>query len=635
MRRRCIRVGNHPPIPHHTLRGFSLVPSPSSVAQSRSQRAFVAALLGALLLSLLATIRPTAAAPADVGFIDHSYNAPSVSSPTKDKPQSKVWFADGSWWGGLFVTGSNDYRIHKYNATSHTWAATSTVVDDRNGSQADYLWDGSSLYVASANTDSSTGAILVFKFTYDSGSDTYTLDPDFRQDHDGDLDLDAGLIVGNGPAETVTIAKDSTGQLWVTFDNPVDAANRKVMVNRSTTNEQTWGTAFQLGSNVGPDDISAIIAYGGASVGVLMSEHRPTTDPDSAFHFFSHADSQAVDTTWSGPNSISGGPEFAEDHINLKLTATDSGTILAALKTNNGPNHVQLYSRASNGTWTGHPVVASQSVTRPQVVVDETNDVAYVLYTAPELPTAGDQAIYYKSAPLSTLNFNSSGLGTLLIADSGQDINNVSTAKHGVTTASGLLAIASADTNMSYYHGFLSLGGGGGHPFTDIAGTPFEDDIVWLWEQGITTGCTATKFCPKDPVTRGQMATFLARALDLPAALGDHFTDDDGTAHEDNINRLFEAGITTGCTATKFCPKDPVTRGQMSTFLDRGYELPDASHDFFTDDNGTAHEAAINKVAEAGIITGCGPNKVCPNGVVNRQQMAHFIHAAEPFLPAP
>ena len=111
------------------------MPSPSSVAQSRSQRAFVAALLGALLLSLLATIRPTAAAPADVGFIDHSYARRASQSPTKDKPQSKVWFADGSWWGGLFVTGSNDYRIHKYNATSHTWAATSTVVDERNGSQ--------------------------------------------------------------------------------------------------------------------------------------------------------------------------------------------------------------------------------------------------------------------------------------------------------------------------------------------------------------------------------------------------------------------------------------------------------------------------------------------------------------------
>ena len=451
------------------------MPSPSSLAQSRSQRAFVAALLGALLLSLLATIRPTSAAPADVGFKDHSYDAPSVSSPTKDKPQSKVWFADGSWWGGLFVTGSNDYRIHKYNATSHTWAATSTVVDARNGSQADYLWDGSALYVASANTDTSTGAILVFKFNYDAGSDTYTLDADFQQDQDGDLDLDPGLIVGTGPAETVTIAKDSTNQLWVAFDNPTNPADltqdRKVMVNRSTTNEHTWGTAFQVGDSIGPDDISAIIAYGGNAVGVLMSEHR-VTDTESGFHFFGHPDANA-DTDWVAGQSITGAALFAEDHINMKLTATSGGQILAALKTNAGPNHIQLYSRAANGTWTGHVVVGSgQDVTRPQVVVDETNEIAYVLYTSPENTGTGDQAVYYKSAPLSTLAFTSAGLGTKFIGDAGQDINNVSTAKHGVTTASGLLAIASADTNMSYYHGFLSLGGGSGHPFTDIAGTP-------------------------------------------------------------------------------------------------------------------------------------------------------------------
>ena len=124
------------------------------------------------------------------------------------------------------------------------------------------------------------------------------------------------------------------------------------------------------------------------------------------------------------------------------------------------------------------------------------------------------------------------------------------------------------------------------------------------------------------------MATFLARAFELPAATSDHFTDDNGTAHEDNINRLFEAGITTGCTATKFCPKDPVTRGQMATFLARALELPAATSDHFTDDNGTAHEDNLNRLFEAGIITGCGPNKVCPNGIVNRQQMAAFLHRA-------
>ena len=604
--------------------------------QGRLAPAVLIAVIGALLLSLMATVAPAQAAPADAGFIDHSYGT-GVTAPTEDKPQSKVWFADGSWWGGLFVDGSDEYRIHRYNAGTNTWTATSTVVDERNSSHGDYLWDGSSLYVASVNGDSDPDPILVFKFNYSAGSDTYTLDPDFREDHDGDLVLDDGLVVGEGPAETVTIAKDSTGQLWVSFDNAVDATNRKIMINRSTTNEHTWATPFQVGDNVGPDDISALIAYGGNAVGLLMSEHRDT-DTDSAFHFFNHPDS-AADTAWTAGGSITGSSGFAEDHINLKLTSTGSGQILAALKTNDGPNHIQLYRRAANGTWSEHTVVGGgQDVTRPQVVVDETNDVAYVLYTSPEAEGTGDQAIFYKSAPLSTLNFTTAGLGTALIADAGQDITNVSTAKHGVTTASGLLAIASADSNTSYYHGFLSLGGGGGEsPFEDVPTTHrFYEDIVWVHDEGITTGCNAdgTLYCPEDPVDRDQMATFLVRALGLSGGGSiNAFTDDDGNPHERNINILAHNGLTTGCNAahTRYCPDEPVERDQMATFLVRAYELSGGgSINAFTDDDGNPHERNINILAHNELTTGCNSagTKYCPDRVVSRGQMAAFLHRA-------
>jgi hypothetical protein len=64
------------------------------------------------------------------------------------------------------------------------------------------------------------------------------------------------------------------------------------------------------------------------------------------------------------------------------------------------------------------------------------------------------------------------------------------------------------------------------------------------------------------------MAAFLARALELPATEVDYFTDDDGT-FETSINRVAEAGITSGCTATRYCPNANVTRGQMAAFLHR------------------------------------------------------------------
>jgi hypothetical protein len=49
--------------------------------------------------------------------------------------------------------------------------------------------------------------------------------------------------------------------------------------------------------------------------------------------------------------------------------------------------------------------------------------------------------------------------------------------------------------------------------FSDTAGSVFEHDIAKLATAGITRGCTPSRFCPEDPVTRQQMAAFLHRAL--------------------------------------------------------------------------------------------------------------------------
>ena len=95
-------------------------------------------------------------------------------------------------------------------------------------------------------------------------------------------------------------------------------------------------------------------------------------------------------------------------------------------------------------------------------------------------------------------------------------------------------------------------------PFDDIAGTQFVDDIVWAFENGITTGCSTDPplFCPNDLVTRQQIATFLDRALDLRDTDEDFFTDDDGLAHEGAINRIAAAGITTGCGPELVLPEE-------------------------------------------------------------------------------
>ncbi len=52
--------------------------------------------------------------------------------------------------------------------------------------------------------------------------------------------------------------------------------------------------------------------------------------------------------------------------------------------------------------------------------------------------------------------------------------------------------------------------------FTDVpTDHPFFQFVEALADSGITSGCGADTFCPDSPLTRGQMAVFLAKALGL------------------------------------------------------------------------------------------------------------------------
>jgi hypothetical protein len=115
-----------------------------------------------------------------------------------------------------------------------------------------------------------------------------------------------------------------------------------------------------------------------------------------------------------------------------------------------------------------------------------------------------------------------------------------------------------------------------GSGFFDVADTdPFAGEVSWLRAASITAGCNPPWndfFCPEQPVTRGQMAAFLARALGYRPVVGDPFWDDDGSVFEADIEALAAAGVTRGCNPphnTRFCPEQPVTRGQMAAFLAR------------------------------------------------------------------
>ena len=169
--------------------------------------------------------------------------------------------------------------------------------------------------------------------------------------------------------------------------------------------------------------------------------------------------------------------------------------------------------------------------------------------------------------------------------------------------------------------------------FVDDNNSPFEDDIDAIAEAAITRGCdgTGTRYCPDQPVTRGEMAAFLRRALVLPASEADWFTDDDNSIFEQDINAIAEADITRGCNpqaTSLFCPDALVTRGEMAAFLRRALGLPASETDWFTDDDSSIFEEDINAITDARITRGCSPeatNLYCPWGAVTRGAMAAFL----------
>ena len=117
---------------------------------------------------------------------------------------------------------------------------------------------------------------------------------------------------------------------------------------------------------------------------------------------------------------------------------------------------------------------------------------------------------------------------------------------------------------------------------------PFVDQMAQL---GITQGCgDGANYCPDNPVSRAEMAVFLTRAFDLPDGPDPGFIDvAAGAWYGAEVAALAASGITRGCgDGTVFCPDQDTTRGQMATFLARALglvESPDSEPPDTTEDN--------------------------------------------------
>ena len=179
--------------------------------------------------------------------------------------------------------------------------------------------------------------------------------------------------------------------------------------------------------------------------------------------------------------------------------------------------------------------------------------------------------------------------------------------------------------------------------FDDDDGGVHEPAFDALASEGILEGteCGEGLICPHESFRRWIMAVWMVRALDeFPSAAPTRFADvDPGAWWSPYVERLAELRITLGCSTepARYCPDDPVSRGQMATFLARAFDLAPAPVAGFTDTAGNTHEAAINDLAAAGITAGCStePARYCPDDPVSRGQMATLLARALNLVPLP
>lgn len=125
--------------------------------------------------------------------------------------------------------------------------------------------------------------------------------------------------------------------------------------------------------------------------------------------------------------------------------------------------------------------------------------------------------------------------------------------------------------------------------FTDIKPCAYYFvPAYWALSNGVTTGKSSTTFAPLDSCTRGEVATFLWRAMGKPEpkTTFNPFTDvKESDYYYKPILWAVEQGITKGTSATTFSPAQKCSNAHILTFLFRAmgepFELGSGEHEWY------------------------------------------------------
>jgi len=143
---------------------------------------------------------------------------------------------------------------------------------------------------------------------------------------------------------------------------------------------------------------------------------------------------------------------------------------------------------------------------------------------------------------------------------------------------------------------------------------------------GYWSGCGNDLFCPGDGLTRAAAAVILARIVAPRRVSPDGRFIDVSPGHwaAGAIASLAAAGIISGCGADKFCPDQRVTRAELAALLARASRTSPISPRGLYEDLPASHWAAgvVEALAPTGGLGTCAPGRFCPDSAVSRAQAA-------------
>jgi len=271
-----------------------------------------------------------------------------VASPTADKPQSKIWFARGSWWAWLPVKGGSSV----WRRGTAGWSRETGLDAALRGlpGQADVWAD-----------EKTACAVLVEKrrlavACLEGAGTGYRM---------GGKPVEIGMT-GTGHLETATITRDAKGEWWMAY-----GWGREMFVRRSGDG---WATAVKVSETLASaDDICAVVAVSGG-VGVIWSDQAA-----DVVWFRWHG------KEWGRVEAIESGGKTADDHIRAAV-GTDGRLHVVMKNSRDAVGEPQLVMRVRDaaGRWTSRhfaPRTMEFEPSRPMVLLSGKPEREFVLYS--------------------------------------------------------------------------------------------------------------------------------------------------------------------------------------------------------------------------------------------------------------